>query len=582
MNNTGVIQTKKNQDLITSSIIIGDEEISGAYHVLSIMVSREVNRIPVATVVIRDGEAAKQDFELSSGDLFVPGKEIKINAGYHSEEDQIFKGIIIKHSIKLRNGSTFLTLECKDALVKTTIGRKSKYFVDQTDSDVFDQILGEYSGIETDIEATSEQHGELVQYNCSDWDFIVSRAQANGLLCFVDDGKITIKAPEISQDEVETVTYGSTLLDFDAEIDARSQFSKVTSYSWNRDDLELAEVEATDPNVQLNGNLSSSDLADVIGLENLELRHGGNLNDTELQSWADATLLYQQMAKVRGRVRFQGIPAVKPNTILKLEGMGDRFNGKAYITGVLHTIAEGNWLVDAQFGLNPKWFSETYDINTTPASGLIPAIKGLHIGIVTQLQDDPDGADRILVKLPIINADDQGTWCRLATLDAGDGRGSVFRPEIEDEVIVGFINEDPNDGVVLGQLHSSSHPAPIPGSDDNHEKGFVTRSEMKFIFDDDKKSVTLETPAGKKITVDEDAGSIVIEDENSNSITMDSDGIAIESAGDISIKATGDVTIEGMNVSVKANAEFKAEGSAGAEVSTSAVAVLKGSIVQIN
>ena len=29
---------------------------------------------------------------------------------------------------------------------------------------------------------------------------------------------------------------------------------------------------------------------------------------------------------------------------------------------------------------------------------------------------------------------------------------------------------------------------------DNHEKGFVTRSEMKFIFDDDKKSVVLETP----------------------------------------------------------------------------------------
>ena len=82
--------------------------------------------------------------------------------------------------------------------------------------------------------------------------------------------------------------------------------------------------------------------------------------------------------------------------------------------------------------------------------------------------------------------------------------------------------------------------------------------------------------------MDEDAGSIVIEDENSNILTMDSSGIAMESAGDINIKATGDVNIEGSNVNAKANIQFKAEGSAGVEVSSSATAVLKGSLVQIN
>lgn len=581
MNNSGTIQVIDTNGVVTRTVLIDGNELSGTLHVLSIIVDRTVNRIPVATLVIRDGSASGQDFELSSGDLFLPGSEVQINAGYNSEEEQIFKGIIIKHSIKMRNGASFLTLECKDELVKTTVGRKSKYFTEQTDADVFGQILDEY-GIENDIESTNQEHAELVQYNCCDWDFIVSRAQANGKLCFVDDGKISIKAPDLDQEEIETVTFGATLLDFDAEIDARNQFDKVTSYSWNQDDLELAEIEASDPSVKLNGNLSSADLAKVIGLKNLELRHGGNLNDVELQDWADATLLYQQLSKVRGRVKFQGIPMVKPDTILMLAGLGDRFNGKAYITGVRHTIANGNWLVDAQFGLDPKWFSELYDINTPAASGIVPAIKGLHIGIVTQIEDDPDGAERILVKLPIISSEDQGTWCRLATLDAGLNRGSVFRPEIEDEVIVGFINEDPNDAVILGQLHSSTNTAPIEASDDNHEKGFVTRSEMKFIFDDDKKSVTLETPAGKKITIDEDAGSIVIEDENSNSITMDSDGIIISSGADLTLEATGDVNISGVNVGIEAQAEFTAEGSAGAELSSSAVAVIKGSIVQIN
>lgn len=581
MNNSGVIQTSKEQDLITKSVLINGEEISGEIHVMSVVVDRIVNRIPTANIILRDGEAATQDFELSSGDLFLPGNEIQINAGYHSDEEQIFKGVIIKHNIKLRNGATFLSLECKDELVKTTIGRKSRYYTELSDSEVFEQILDEY-GIEHDIEPTNYEHPELVQYNSSDWDFIVSRAQANGKLCFVNDGVITIAAPTLDQDEVETVVFGSSLYDFDAEMDARNQFNTITSYSWNKDDLELLEIEAEDPGVSLNGNISSSDLADVIGLDNLELRHGGNLNDVELQNWADATQLYQQMSKVRGRVKFQGIPQVKPDTILLLEGLGDRFNGPAYITGIRHSISKGNWTANAQFGLDPKWFSETYDISTCPAGGLLPAIKGLHIGIVTQLQDDPEGSERILVKLPIISSEEQGIWCRLATLDAGENRGSVFRPEIDDEVIVGFINEDPNDAVILGQLHSSLHTAPIPASDDNHEKGFVTRSEMKLVFDDEKKSVTIETPAGNKVQLDEDDGSITIEDENSNSIVMDSNGITIKSSKDLNLEATGDVNVSGINVDVAASASFKADGSAGAEMTTSAVAVVKGSIVQIN
>lgn len=581
MNNSDVIQTSKSADLVTHKLLIEGTELSGIYQVMSIVVHNEVNRIPMAQIILTDGDAAARDFKLSNEELLIPGKKIEIKAGYHSDEETIYKGIVVKHSIKIKDNSSLLIVECKDEAVKLTIGRKSKYFYDVKDSDAFEDILGTY-GLQKDVESTNYSHKELVQYNTSDWDFIVSRAQANGKLCFVENGKISIKKPDLASESVETVAFGATMLDFDAEIDARNQFAKVSSYSWNASNQELLEIEAKDPSVNLNGNLSASDLSDIVKLENLELRHGGNVTDTELQDWADAKLLFQQLSKVRGRVKFQGIPAVKPNTIITLEGVGDRFNGKAYITGVFHEIANGNWTVNVQFGLNPEWFSETYDVNTPSASGIIPSIKGLHIGIVTQLQDDPDGEDRILVKIPIINNEEQGIWCRVAALDAGDNRGTFFRPEIEDEVIIGFINEDPNDAIVLGMLHSSAKPAPLKAADDNHQKGIFTRSEMKVLFDDDKKSITIETPAGKKITLDEDKGSIVVEDENSNVITIDSAGIKMESAGDISIKATGDVKIEGTNVNLKAAAQFKAEGSAGAEMSSAAAAIVKGSIVQIN
>ncbi len=581
MNNSGYIQTARTPDLVTFKVLSEGEELPGKYGVKSIVVEKEVNRIPYAQIVILDGSAPEQDFKLSNENLLIPGKEIEITAGYHSEEETIFKGVVVKHNIKVRNGSSYLIIECKDKAVKMTLGRKNKYFYESKDSDIIEELIGN-SGLTADVEATASTHKELVQYRASDWDFMVTRAQANGKLCFVDDGTIKVAKPTISSDTIETVAFGSSVHEFDGEIDARDQFSKITSSTWNYTDQELIETEAQDPSLTLNGDLSANDLAAVFGIEDLQLKHGGNLTNEELQDWSDAKATFQQLAKTRGRVKFQGIPTVKPGVMLALQGVGNRFNGNIYVTGVRHEIVDGNWLVDAQFGLSPTWFSETYDISEMPGSGIIPSISGLHIGVVSQLESDPDGEDRILVQIPIINNEEQGIWARVATLDAGENRGSFFRPEIEDEVIIGFINDDPNDAVVLGMLNSSTKPAPLTAADDNNEKGFVTRSAMKMIFNDDKISYTLETPAGKKVTLDEDADVITIEDDHANIFTLNSDGVTMQSAGDISIKASGDVNIEGANINLKASAQFKAEGSSGSEVSSGAITVIKGSQVKIN
>lgn len=581
MNNSRTITTSRSADLVSFTILVEGVELSAEYHVKNISVEKEINRIPFAQIVFFDGSAASQNFDLSNEDLLIPGKEIEIKAGYHNDNQTIFKGVIIKHSIKVRENASVLIVECRDEAVKMTIGRKSNFYYESTDSDLIEEIITKYN-LQSNVAATSYTNKEVVQYQASDWDFIMTRAQLNGQICTVDDGTITIAKPDLSQDEIETVAFGATLLDFDAEMDARNQFNSITAYGWNPSEQEIVEAPAADPNLTLNGNITVSNLAEALAVDQLELKHGGNYNSAQLQQWSDSKSLFQQLSKTRGRMKFQGIANVKPATMLKLEGVGDRFNGKVFINAVRHEIADGNWTVDAEFGINPQWFSETYDISELPASGIIPAVSGLQIGVVSQLEEDPNGENRILVKIPIINQDEQGIWARVATLDAGENRGSFFLPEIGDEVIVGFINDDPNHAVILGMLHSSAKPAPITASDDNHEKGFVTRSEMKLLFNDDKKSVTIETPGGKKIIIDEDAGTIKIEDDNSNIITLDSNGIIMESGSDLSIKANGDCNIEATNINIKANAQFTAEGSAGAEVSTSAIAVIKGSLVQIN
>jgi len=568
--------------LVTFTIKIGGVAISKVYGVFSIVVLKEINKIPLANIVIQDGSASGRDFEVSDQDLFIPGKEIEILSGNVSKQSTIFKGIIIKHGIKIRNnGASMLLVECKDKSVKLTVGPKSKYFVGKKDSEAIKDVIDTY-GLKNEIEATTLEHKDLVQFNSTDWDFILSRLEVNGKVCIVDDGKINVKSPSLDGDAVKILTYGDTILDFDATIDARDQYQAVKAYAWDPSTQDLLEADAQDPDIEGNGNLTLADLSAVIGLDHLSLTHTGMLEQEELQAWADAQLLKNQLAKTRGRVGFMGSTDVKTGDVIQLEGLGDRMNGKVYVSGIRHEISNGTWKTDAQFGLSPNWFTQTYPVSQLPATGILPGIQGLQIGIVSQLHGDPDSEDRILVKVPVISNTEQGIWSRIACLDAGNKRGSYFRPEIGDEVVVGFLNNDPRQAIILGAMNSRKNPSPVTATDANDEKGYVSRSAMKLNFNDNKKSITLSTPKGKSILMDENAGSIKLEDENGNKITLNSDGITIESKKKITLKTTDDIDVQGMDISHSAQGSFKAVGTAGIELTSSAIAKLKGSLVQIN
>ena len=125
--------------------------------------------------------------------------------------------------------------------------------------------------------------------------------------------------------------------------------------------------------------------------------------------------------------------------------------------------------------------------------------------------------------------------------------------------------------------------AVVAAADDNHEKGYVSRSEMKMIFNDDKKSFSLETPGGNKFLITEDEKKIHLEDQNGNKIIMNEDGITIESIKDLIFKAKKDIKADAdSNIEMKAGAQLKAEGSAGAKLSSGGTTDVKGSIVNIN
>jgi len=582
MSNERRIPTAQPSGLNTAAVLIEGQELNREFKLLLIEIVRVFNRIAYARLEYHDGSAADQDFKLSNKDEFKPGKAIEILSGYHSENESIFKGVIISHSVRVKGGKgSHLVIEAYDKAVKLAAARKSAYYYNVKDSEIIEQLAGD-AGLEKDVEGTEVTHEETALYHSSPWDFIVMRAEANGQLVLTHDNKLVVKKPDTSGEPVLQLEFGATLHEFEAEIDAQTQFAAVKSKAWNYTDQEVLESEGEDAAVTGGGDITSEDLAGVLGIEELPLRHTGKFTEGELKSWTTSQITRNKLSRIRGRARFQGFAGVKPGDMIELKGVGNRFNGKAFVTGVRHQISTATWTTDVQFGFSRDWFSRLPDITAPKAAGLLPGVNGLQIGVVTKLEADPQGEDRIQVKMPMIDNDAEGMWARVSTLDAGKERGSFFRPEIGDEVLLGFLNDDPRHPVVLGMMNSKKLPAPLPAADDNHIKGFVTRSKIKLLFDDDKKIFTVVTPGEQTVVIDDDAGKVTIKDKNSNSMIMSDSGIAIESGKDITIKATGDIKMEAVNIEAKASAQLKAEGSAGAEVKSGGNTVVKGSMVQIN
>jgi len=589
----------KNVDLVTFTILSEGTPISDLYQIHSIETSKEINKIPWARITLYDGSPAEADFPISDKDVFLPGKSIEIKAGYVFEETSLFKGIIVKHRIQIqRSGQSFLVLDIMDKALKMTLERKSDIYPKIKDSELIGKLITG-NGLSKDVENTSYVNEEIVQYYATDWDLMMMRAEVNGLVVTVENGKVTVKTPDTAQTPVLEVGYGHTILDFEAALDAGSQLdaAAIKGIAWDPATLSLAESSPGTVNIKEQGNVSSSRLAAVFGIKKFPLQSGGNIDKTSLKDWASSGLQRSRLSKIRGSVRFQGNASVLPGKLIALSGVGDRFNGNAFISSVYHRIDNGDWVTEVHFGMAFTWFSEeARHIAASSAAGQIPPIKGLQTGIVKKLNSDPEGEFRVLVNLPLLQ--NKSIWTRLGTLYAGKKTGSFFFPEIGDEVIVGFCNEDPRYPVILGCMYSKKLAPPFTPDEQNTKKAIVTRENLQLTFDDKDKIIEIKTPGGHTIKIDDKSGALSIKDSNKNTISLSKGGISLDSDtslkinakgnisltanGNISLAAKANLTMEGVQISNNAKAKFAAKGNAAAELTASGMVTVKGAMVKIN
>ncbi len=519
--------------------------------------------------------------------LFKLGQEVEILAGQaveHATPQRLMVGEITSLEPDYPySGVPLLLVRGYDRSHRLHRGKKSRTFVQMTDSDIISHITREY-GLKPDIDDTTEVYPHIYQHNQTDFQFIMERARRIDFTFLVEDRSLVFKkTSNLPSIEVD-LEYGNELRDFHPRMSGASQFKSVIVKGW--DSANKREILG-----QADGTGTSGNAAEVgmeLGSQTVEKAYGDAgvwvVNQHPVSSQAEADSLAKAiLAELEGsNIQAEGValgnPKLKAGCKVNIKSLGNKFSGKYFVTHTRHfNDSENGYLTDFSISGNS---SNTMEDLLLGGAGSNPGLtgngapEGAVIGTVTD-NHDPTSQGRVKIKLPYLSGDLEGNWAPLTSVMAGNGRGLFMVPEVGDEVLVIFEHGDTNYPYVIGALWNGMDQPPLDadhavGSDGKvKQRIWKTRTGHTILLDDS----------------DDTPGISIIDQTGNNKIVIDSsqNKLSVEIDGDIEIKAKGNISLEAdQNLQLKSNSDLSIKSSGSLSIESSGPATIKGATVNIN
>ena len=181
--------------------------------------------------------------------------------GFNGNNSEVFSGIIIRHRIKSRNAEpSLLVIECKHATLKMCGGRKTTYFENKDDKSIIEELyssscMGEFLSSESSM-----------QFDVSNWDFFMLRAQANSKVVLFDGDNVLVSDLKLLGSPVKTYSYGQDILEYESEAAAQNLYNNVEGISWDSDKQEVVKVTGSSSSFEQleNSGVKITDLERVL------------------------------------------------------------------------------------------------------------------------------------------------------------------------------------------------------------------------------------------------------------------------------------------------------------------------------
>ncbi|ANQ52266.1 hypothetical protein MY04_4931 [Flammeovirga sp. MY04] len=566
------------------------------YQVKDMNINYSVNDVPYCSLTLIN---ANHDLEFSSIQDLYPSNEIKIYAENDVvEKVLLFEGIISKYGTQSKGRNFVTIIEILHPVFRLKRRAVNRLFALSL-PEVVDKIFSDYElQVENQMDIEEEDsESRISQYQQNDFDFVVSKLrQAGCLLCYSPES-ITVKDVLLENPPKMKITpINSTRFNVFMDIEDLHDIANINTY--NVEDMAI-EQESSE-SVSFEAGDTSVDAATVSGALDLgatEIISFGQENTAIRKKWLTHKILESKLAKVKGGVTIEGTVDVNPGDFIEIIEAGSILEGEAFVYGVEHFMDQDNWKTTLLLGL-PKMPAST---NTT-AEDTNFGIMGLQHGIVKKVQNSGDqhATDQYLVQveLPLLMQTDMANdveplvWARLASFYAGEAHGTLWLPELEDEVVVGFLGGHPDNPVILGSIFKNSDEHPHIGTESY--KSIVTKSNLELAFDDENELIHMHTES-THVILDEangllhlkvtDGDSVITEcilDKDNNININSPDGEVNINADTINLTASSEINLEGTNGVAIDGKEINLKSSANMGVEAGNMLNLKGAQVNIN
>jgi uncharacterized protein involved in type VI secretion and phage assembly len=376
------------------------------------------------------------------------------------------------------------------------------------------------------------------------------------------------------------LAWGETLRNFRARLSTAEQVNEVEVRAWDHHQKIKVEGRATVGNgaPQIGITQPGSDIArSTWGEAKISIVDQFVRSPSEADSLAQAALDELASSFVEAEGVCDGNPLVIPGKQVDIQGVGNRFNGKYYVTQVIHEWNKDQGLY-TRFVISGRRDRGVWSLlEDLPAK---PVSLGPAIGVVTN-NKDPDGLGRVRVRFPWLSDNDESAWAPLVAPMAGDGRGLYYLPEVDDEVMVVFEHGDIHRPYIMGALWNSVDKPPLDvndavGGDGKVNKRIIkSRSGHTILLDD--------TQGNEEITiVDKTGNNKIVLHSPDNSLQIKIDGnLTIEAQGMIKIKGTAgvevsseaDLSVKGMSSTIEGSTSLTIKNGAGAQIALSGPSV---------
>jgi uncharacterized protein involved in type VI secretion and phage assembly len=476
-------------------------------------------------------------------------------------------------------------------------GRSSATFRNVKYSDIARTIASQVGLDAGTIDDSGRVHDHVGQTGQTDWEFLKGLAREVGFEVAVVEGKLEFRRPreaaeapeggDFSSSDPLQLVFGQDLLDFRPRVTSSGQVSRVEVRGWDPATKQaiVGTAQARSAAAQLTDDPGS--LAGRFGSPVL-IVEGGFPSQAEADRAAEALAEQVGSAFAEATGIARGNPRVKAGAAVSVSHVAAPFAGRYTLTHTRHTYDQQDgyrthFIVSGRqdrslMGLVAGAAAGGGGTGGGGAGGAgSGAAAGVVVGIVTD-NDDPERLGRVKLRFPSLSADYESHWARVAAPGNGASRGTVWIPEVNDEVLVAFEGGDRQRPFVVGGLWNGSDTPPPIEVDNGKLNGrhFVSRDGNQVYMWDKPGNSSL----GMKTAGDE---VVFLLSRSDKELSGTSEGkIVLTATSDIEINATGKVKISGDGgVEITSSAQAKLTGSAGVEVGTSGIAKVSGSQVQL-